>query len=391
MGGHFDVMPLTPTAPAGIPHTQEATMGWVDWLAENIFALTLALIFASALFSAFVKRRSRDRCLKVLHGNMVTAVLPDGKRVWGTMQVFPQGIELKYTNEHTDRDGHTETSSILFGDQLNKVTGFHRYHADLDEKKQKRRKKQIQKAWHPSLFKRFLPSVRNIANTFRDAFQQSFGMMLSQIQKSPGGAALKGQDKQLKKIGEEALGAAGNAFEPILERHIGRRVVVEELIDEEWGELPGILTDYTRNWLLLLECHLQERQILDLSHPEELEAAHRLKVTVSSEREKSPSDDPVVQLTVSDTSDLGWVVESLTGEDFEVLIEEKLKAGGKLSPTLSSVPMALHPDPDGSAHALKLNIRTTREADLCLPRARAVVRHGSEGSVSSGRKDRVEN
>lgn len=353
-------------------------MTWLEWLSENIFALTLALIFASALFSAFVKRRSRDRCLKFLHGNMVTVVLPDGKRVWGTMDVFPQGVELKYSGQHFDREGHSETSFILFEDQLKKVRGFRRYHADLDEKKQKHRKRQIKKAWHPSLLKRLHRSLRNIANTFRDAFQQSFGVMLSQIQKGPGGAALKGQDKQLKKLSEEALGAAGNAFEPILERHIGRRVVVEELIDEKWVERPGILTDYTSNWLLLLECHLQEKQVLDLSHPGELEIAHQLRVSISSEREDSPNDDPLVRLSITDTSGSGLIVESLNGEDFEIDIGEEITSGEGLSRDLHSIPVDLHPGPDGSAPGLKLIIRTTREADLCLPRSRALVRHGSE-------------
>ena len=53
-------------------------------------------------------------------------------------------------------------------------------------------------------------------------------LLISQAKKAtPAGAILTSQDKYVSRMKQELMGSVGTSFEPLLERYIGHRVVLE--------------------------------------------------------------------------------------------------------------------------------------------------------------------
>ena len=75
------------------------------------------------------------------------------------------------------------------------------------------------------------------------------GTLIGQLSKANRGTALPSYKGGLEQIGQTLLGAAGNAYEPILERHIGKPVVLQlacpSLGESKSIEIPGFLVDYS--------------------------------------------------------------------------------------------------------------------------------------------------
>ena len=51
----------------------------------------------------------------------------------------------------------------------------------------------------------------------------------------------------------ELIGSVETSYEPLLERYIGHRVVAEFLRGETLVEVPGVLKDYTADFIELLD------------------------------------------------------------------------------------------------------------------------------------------
>ncbi|UCH12491.1 MAG: hypothetical protein JSW18_00655, partial [Candidatus Omnitrophota bacterium] len=60
----------------------------------DTFLITLVFIALCTIIGAFVKGRSKDRCLVDFKNSPVTLELKDGKSVWGRLNVEHTGIEL---------------------------------------------------------------------------------------------------------------------------------------------------------------------------------------------------------------------------------------------------------------------------------------------------------
>ena len=64
---------------------------------DAIFYLTIIFIFVAAVTGIFINRRNRDRCLRDFARFNVSVYLKDGRRVWGELEVFSNGLEILYT------------------------------------------------------------------------------------------------------------------------------------------------------------------------------------------------------------------------------------------------------------------------------------------------------
>lgn len=370
---------------------------------DSLFFLTISVIFISAVIGVYTRRRSLDGCLKDFAGYQVTIELTDGRLIWGRLAVFSSGIELVYRDSHRDQRGHEETSYVLFPSEFDQIQAIYRYHDELAPERQKERRLDIERTYHPGFFRRTRRGLRNFFNTFRDAFNQSLGVAMSQVKKGQGAAVLKSQNKNIAAIGDTMLGSVANAYEPIMERYIGHRVVLEESRGSEIMEHPGILKEYTSTWIEILDSqHLAEHEF-SLKAPEQLTLNRDLDFVV---------------IKRSDTSDSGWVMR-VENHGAESVFCKRLIAGdwaedvGMLLPANGSAefPLVQLPEtelaalanealpnpiafraqkrlkegevmitPDQSAHLpnLVLVVEAAREVDLCLPRRCAVLRHGGE-------------
>ena len=83
-------------------------------------------------------------------------------------------------------------------------------------------------------------------------------IVIAQTKKStPVGAILKSQDKYVSQMKEEMVGFAGTAYEPILEKHIGSKVILEFHNDDKTWFFTCVLKDYTSEFIELLDVDYQ--------------------------------------------------------------------------------------------------------------------------------------
>lgn len=367
---------------------------------DKVFLLTLLFVFLTALIGTYVKRRSRDLCLKDFTGFHVTVAMKTGARLWGRLLVFPNAAELVYATPHKDERGHVETSTILFKDRIEKIQAVYRFHDELTPKQQERRLTEIRRTHHPNFFRRSRRGLRNFINIFRDAFGQSIGLAVSQMKKvGTTSAVLQTQDTRLSQMGQEMLGAVPNAYEPVLERYIGRRVVVEELKGDAWVEHPGILKEYTAAWIEVLGCRVIEPHEFDLSEPAQLQVNRDLDFVIGTHPPEDGAGSPRLALRVENKGTNPVRLLRLHGEGYDREISVRIEPAGTHEILVDDLPGTLF-DAGGTVDeartaelrsgeedhvvatphlpAVHVVIEALREGDLCLPRTAAVVRHGGE-------------
>jgi small nuclear ribonucleoprotein (snRNP)-like protein len=218
------------------------------------FVLSLLSIIVVAVVGAFLRRRSRDKCLMEFSDDQVTLEQTDGKNIWGRLRVEITGLELVYTSSHEDQGGHVEASYILYKHEFPKMQAIVRYFDELDDKGKKKRAKELRTAHHPSTLRRLWRKIANLFNTLRDSAMEGINLIIGRAKKSAGlGAVLTSQDKHVSQLKTELFTSTGTAFEPLLERHIGKRVVVEMVRNDQISEYAGFLKDYTAGFLSVMD------------------------------------------------------------------------------------------------------------------------------------------
>jgi len=226
----------------------------LEFLNNYAFAITVVFIVLTTLVAAFLRRIKKDKCLKDFRGCMVTIEDTAGKMVWGMFNVENTGLELMYPQAHEDADGHLETSYILYKHEYSKLQVLVRYHDQLSDEKKKQREISLKKTYHPGFWSRLRRKTANVFKTTRDSVMEVVNMMLSQAkQKSPASGLLKSQDKYVTQIKQELMGSVGTSYEPLLEKYIGNKVVVEMVRGDKLFEYSGVLKDYTADFVEIMD------------------------------------------------------------------------------------------------------------------------------------------
>ena len=216
--------------------------------------ITIIFIVLSTFVGAFIKGRKKDKCLKAFRGFIITLEDTSDKRIWGQLTIEATGMELTYTQAHNDADGHIESSYILYKYEYGNISALIRYHDYLSEENLKRRNAELEKAYHPRWLRRTGRKTANIFKTVRDSVMEVSNVLLSQAKKTTGaGTLLNTQDKYVSQMKNEMIGSADTAYEPMLEKYIGHRVVTEFLHKEQPVEMTGVLKDYTADFIELLD------------------------------------------------------------------------------------------------------------------------------------------
>jgi small nuclear ribonucleoprotein (snRNP)-like protein len=216
--------------------------------------ITIIFIVLATFVAAFVRRISRDKCLKDFERNMVTLQTTDGRTIWGKLRVENTGLEFIYPEKQKDEDGHDETSYILYKSEYSNILALFRYHDQLSESNKKQREKELKKTYHPALARRLTRKIKNIFKTVRDSVTEVLNMLITQAKRAtPRAAVLTSQDKYVTQMKQELIGSTGTSFEPLLERYIGNRVVLELLRGDEIFEYCGVLKDYTAEFVEVMD------------------------------------------------------------------------------------------------------------------------------------------
>lgn len=322
---------------------------------DDVLWATVALIFLTTIISVFVRLRQRDECLGLLDDHHVTLVLAGGRTVWGDMRVHGQGLELLYGLPVETGHGVRKTSYLVHRGELDGMWALCRAVGQLSGAERAVRQAQLDARVNPPPLRRAWRSWRNALNTMRDAFTQALSVVVGQVTKATGSKALASQHKQVDATGHALVDAASNAYEPMLEAHIGRAVVVELMLGDRRIEVAGHLAEYTDRFLALFSVEHAVLSTLELRYDgETCHAPDGVEVTV---------DD--THLTLCNTADQPLVVDSLVHASGELL---------RIGATLPLGSTMRVPRPGAEA-----TIRAQRVArvDLVAPRSLAVVRHAA--------------
>lgn len=368
---------------------------------DEIFLLTLLFIFATTFASTYLARMVRDRCLKDFEAYDVTFEMTHNRRFWGQLRTYSNGVEIIYEEIHHSSRGHEETSAIFQKSRMPEILRIYRFHDELTPAKQRRREGEVEIAYRPALDQQLIRSLRNFVNTFRDAINESIGFVVSRAKQTTRSAVLQTQDTRIAQIGQTVLDTTTDrqAFEPILERYIGRRVVVEERTgDQKWQEHAGILKDYTADWIELLDCRFYKEYAFDLSNQIRLGQNQNLDFIIR----KGPEPGQL-RLAIENFGSYEITVVRLEGEGFYRTLNQTIPPGAAAVFPLGDLPRSMLADldlealpdeiglraegraQDGSAAQPRFKlppitvlIRTVRVGDLMLPRSSSYVKHGSE-------------
>jgi len=221
---------------------------------SSAFAITILFIVITTLLGAFIKGRSKDRCLIDFRRFPVTIEMKNGKLIWGSLTVEPTGLELLYDSDYLDeKDGHIERSYIIYKGEFANIEAVIRYHDTLDDKLKKQRDRMLKQYYHPTFLYPLFRRMRNVYFTIRDAVMEVVTLVVGRIRSAtPAGAALSGQDKYVSKIQQDVM-ATAYSYEPLLEKYIGKKVVFKMKRGEAFEEYSGIMKDYTPSFMEIVD------------------------------------------------------------------------------------------------------------------------------------------
>jgi len=379
---------------------------------DKVLFFSILLVFAGALVGSVMQHRRLDRVLKDLRGFHVTARI-QGKRIWGRFNLFSNAIEFIFSRPYTNRRGNLLTSFIVFSEQMNDIDTIFRFHDELTPKNQQRRLMEIEQIKHPSLFRRIKRSARNFMVAFREAIDESIGLLMSRVQKKASTALLKGQDDYLKKIRTNTLGMVSTAaYDPVLEHYINRRVVYETgKEDGQRIEYSGVLKEYSTGWVSILDCYLNTENHLPLSDASRLMMQRKMdfQLNVSTQENDKDKINFSLQITNRDNQDIA-ILRIEGADNFQHEVDEMLTPGDTVNILLKDLPAScltnidkeqlpislslIAPERQDTGEAgmdddhedvrypalpgLTLVFDTIRGVDVYIPRSKGLLRHGSE-------------
>ena len=224
-------------------------------------AITIIFIILATAIGAFVRKRSRDKCLRDFEQNMVTLEDKSGKTIWGKLRVENTGLEFIYPEKHQDEDGHDETSYILYKYEYPNIGAVIRFHDELSERNKKAREKELTRTYHPGPWRRLKRKILNVFRTVRDSIVEIINLLISQAKKAtPAGKVLTSQDKYVSQMKEELMASAGTSYEPLLERYIGHKVVLEFIKGDKIFEYCGVLKEYTAEFVEIMDVNYKAKE-----------------------------------------------------------------------------------------------------------------------------------
>jgi hypothetical protein len=223
-------------------------------LISHPFVITVLFIVVSTVVAAFIRRITRDKCLKDFARDMVTLQEIDGDLIRGELTVANTGLEFIYPAKQTNEHGGIETSYILYKNEYANIQLLIRYHDQLSEAGKKERERELKRTYHPNFLRRFGRGLQNVFKTVRDSVMEVVNMLMSQAKKAtPAGAVLTSQDKYVSRMKQDLISSGSTSYEPLLEKYIGHEVVLEMIAGDKLCKYRGVLKDYTADFIEIMD------------------------------------------------------------------------------------------------------------------------------------------
>ncbi len=359
---------------------------------DNILIITVLTIFGTAFIGTIIKYRLRDKCLRDFRGYFVNLEYLDGRRVWGALQVHHNGLELVYPSPILHPNGgHLETSTLLYQAQFGAIRALKRFHDELSPKNQARRRKEIQRTYHPNVIRRCWRRTRNLFNLLRDAFSQAVSIFIGAFKKTGASVVLNTQDARIASTAQNVISQGGASYEPILEKYIGRNVVLEIVHDGKAKNNFGILKEYSDAFITILDVPVLEEHEFNLAAGEQLRVNRNFDFEmhpVFSEADEEGRRFVSLGLEFFNRSRNPVELVRAEGDAYDRALGLTVSSGASMKIDLSNIPVpSSSEEQEGAPNAgsplpsVRLWVRCRRYMDMIVPRAIGTVRHGAEPSV----------
>ena len=326
-------------------------------LDSTLWTILVILFFATLL--ALIRAHKRDRCLTHFHRYHITLAEKDGRVTWGDVDMRTSGMEVLYPRPRQNPKGFWNQSVLFFKDQYPSMDGLYRATGTLGEKQKKRRFRYLRRTSRPGPFRRLYRKLRNWIGMIRDAVVQSASLLLGAA-KSRGTAVgvLTRDEERVNTLSKEIIGHAGNAFDPLLERHLFTRVIIDMTRNGRKFSYCGYLADYTSDFLEIIDAQVTPNDFA--FGPECLrpgtDAIDGLEISIENDI-----------FRVQNNSDVMLIAHELHRGDL-------VEPAGIVLPTGFAATFRIYPDDDPDA--LSIQIESARRVDMLLPRSHSLVRHG---------------
>jgi len=168
---------------------------------DDLFWLTLLVLFGSALLGALLRRLRKDRCLRLFDDFHITLINSAGSPEWGDLLVTGSGVELAFDEPYTNRHGLVKASHLVREAELLDSLGMIRTEHALTDTERERRSAQIARTFDPGLLRRVLRRMANLRDMASDSIAKSLTLILGNVGGTLGSAVTsrKGEVSELGK------------------------------------------------------------------------------------------------------------------------------------------------------------------------------------------------
>ncbi|NLK63080.1 MAG: hypothetical protein GX287_06440 [Fusobacteria bacterium] len=221
------------------------------------FMITLAFIILSTVLIAFIRRKNLDKCLRDFNKDNINLVINEDITFIGKLRVENTGFELVFQKMIA-----YNASYILYKNEFANIKYIIRYYEDQTEKSKKRREWSLKNTYHPSLIKKMIRNIQNSFRILRDSLLEVINLIIgSSKNKLPIVGSFNYQDKYMTQIKKEIVDAVGTSYEPLLEKIIGKKVVIIFNYNGTIEKFIGILKEYSTDFIQLLNVQYEEHNV----------------------------------------------------------------------------------------------------------------------------------
>ena len=329
----------------------------------DIFDVTLlatgGLVILITMIGAYLRSSQRDACLKAFEHYHVTLERTNGKVVWGEMELEASGFELLYRDSVQD-DSHIESSYVMYGGEFGDIQALYRYVDDLSPEDLAQRQRDLRRYFHPGPLIRLARGGQHFFTLAGDSLTEVLGMVMGRLRKPAGRYIGDVTDDQFMRFSTAVVGSVGATYDPLLERFVGNKVVVEILEGDESHEHVAVFKNYSADFFELLDVQYPQPRSLHLYGTVD----QVLSKSITTERDgqmlrvTNHTSQPVLILSIR----MGSAANA--EEDMLNVVMD----GGET--------VELHPE--HLTEDASLNVRVVRELDMIVPRTRCIIRHRAD-------------
>ncbi len=221
------------------------------------FYFTLLLIIAAIIIGVISKARNKDRCLKHFNNYLVTIENITAEIITkGILKIKSTGMEIKFPHLVETATNIEQATYLIYKYEFDKIQAIILPLEELNDKGVKLRNKKFRIIKSPGFFRRAIRKTRNLFNSLKDSFIEVMNISISYLSAQKV-KSFQSHDKYVRSLNTELLESVGMSHDPLLEAYIGKCVVFEFLKESEKIILTGILYDYTKKFIEILDVKYQ--------------------------------------------------------------------------------------------------------------------------------------